>query len=102
MGGGKGRGRKERGWTMADKTRMQQIQGMLADDPTDATLRYMLAMEHASQGDDASAARCFRELMDNTPDYVPAYMQAGRALVRLGKDDEAKTVFQRGIEIAGQ
>ena len=87
---------------MADTMRMQQIQQMLAEDPNDPTLRYMLAMEYVSQGDDATAVRCFRELMDVAPDYVPAYMQAGQALVRLGQEAEARTIFERGIAAAQQ
>jgi Flp pilus assembly protein TadD len=87
---------------MADKSRLQQIQEMLAEDPNDAMLRYMLAMEHASQGNDSQAVSCFRELLAAAPDYVPAYMQAGRALVRMGRDDEARAVFQRGIAAAEQ
>ena len=85
---------------MADKNRMQQIQDMLAGDPTDVTLRYMLAMEYVSQGDDALAVKCFQDLMAAAPDYVPGYMQAGKALVRLGKDTEARSTFERGIAVA--
>jgi cytochrome c-type biogenesis protein CcmH/NrfG len=87
---------------MSDTTRLQRIQEMLADDPNDATLRYMLAMEFATQGDDRQAGRCFNELIAATPDYVPAYMQAGRTLVRLGQDEEAKAIFTRGIAVAEQ
>ena len=87
---------------MADRSRLQQIQGMLADDPNDATLRYMLAMEYVSLGDDARAIACFHGLLVATPDYVPGYMQAGRALVRLGKDREARSMFERGIAVAQQ
>ena len=75
---------------------------MLADDPHDAMLRYMLAMEYASMGDDVQAARTFEDLLKATPDYVPAYMQAGRALVRLGRDAEARGVYERGIAVAQQ
>jgi len=85
---------------MADESRLQQIQEMLADDPNDPTLRYMLAMEYVSKGDDALAVRSFQELVEAAPDYVPAYMQAGRALVRLGRDDEARNLFQSGIAAA--
>jgi cytochrome c-type biogenesis protein CcmH/NrfG len=87
---------------MADKNRMQQIQEMLADDPHDATLRYMLAMEYVSQGHDAQAVQSFQELLAANPDYVPGYMQAGRALIRLGKDGEARAAFERGIHVAQQ
>jgi Flp pilus assembly protein TadD len=87
---------------MADKTRLQQIQDMLADDPNDAMLQYMLAMEYVSQSDDKQASACFRQILDRTPDYVPAYMQGGRALVRLGRTDEARQLFERGIAVAQQ
>jgi Flp pilus assembly protein TadD len=87
---------------MADKSRMRQIQELLAAEPNDPMLRYMLAMEHVSQGEDASAVGCFHELFAATPDYLPAYMQAGRALTRLGKDEEARAIFQRGIDLAQQ
>jgi cytochrome c-type biogenesis protein CcmH/NrfG len=85
---------------MADSTRLQQIQQMLAEEPNDPQLRYMLAMEYVSQGDDRQAVKSFRDLLSSVPDYVPAYMQAGRALVRLGQDDEARSVFQQGIATA--
>jgi Tfp pilus assembly protein PilF len=85
---------------MAGKTRMEQIQEMLADDPNDALLRYMLAMEYVSQGDDQTAVRCFRDLFTMAPDYVPAYMQAGQVLVRLNHPEEARPVFERGIAAA--
>ena len=35
---------------------MAQIEALLADDPTDPFLRYGLAMEYVSAGDDATAA----------------------------------------------
>ncbi|MBM4072379.1 MAG: hypothetical protein FJ271_26140 [Planctomycetes bacterium] len=85
---------------MNAKTRMQQIQEMLADAPDDAELRYMLAMEHASAGDDDSAVRCFEELLARTADYPPAYHQCGRALHRLGRIADARAVLERGIPAA--
>jgi|SRR5262249_9445654 len=87
---------------MSDTSRLLQIQEMLENDPSDTLLRYMLAMEYASQGNDRRAVECFRELLAAAPDYVPAYMQAGRALVRQGKDDEARAIFQGGIAVAQQ
>jgi Flp pilus assembly protein TadD len=87
---------------MADKSRLQQIQDMLEDDPHDPMLQYMLAMEYVSLGDDAQAERTFQDLLAATPDYVAAYMQAGRTLVRLGKDAEARAVYEHGIAVAQQ
>ena len=85
---------------MAGKSRKQQIEDLLAADPNDAFLRYGLAMEYVSEGDDAGAVRCFRELLAAAPDYVPAYMQAGLALSRQGHTDEARAVWQQGTAAA--
>ena len=84
------------------KSRLEQIQEMLANDPNDAFLRYGLAMEHASEGNDEEAVRCFRGMIQDLPDYVPAYQQAAQALVRLNRVDEARDAFRRGITVAGQ
>ena len=82
---------------MTAKTRRQQLQEMLAEEPNDPFLRYGLAMEFVSEGNDAEAVRCFHELLTVAPEYVPGYLQSGQALVRLGRPEEARTVFGRGI-----
>jgi Tfp pilus assembly protein PilF len=87
---------------MAETERMRQIRALLADDPADPFLRYGLAMEYVSQGDDASAAGHFRDLIAATPDYVPAYLMLGQTLVRLGDEAEAKDVLRRGVAAAGK
>ena len=85
---------------MTAKSRKEKLEEMLAAEPNDTELRYMLAMEYASAGDDEGAVRCFRELLARAPDYPPAYHQAGRALDRLGRTAEAREVLQRGIPVA--
>jgi cytochrome c-type biogenesis protein CcmH/NrfG len=80
--------------------RKQQILEMLKSEPTDIFLRYGLAMEHVSEGDDAGAIGCFRELLEIAPDYVPAYLQISQAYVRHGATDQARAQLQCGIEVA--
>jgi thioredoxin-like negative regulator of GroEL len=79
--------------------RMAQIEALLADDPGDAFLRYGLAMEHASAGDDAAAADHLLRLINDSP-YVPAFLMAGQILNRLNRVDEAVSVLHRGIAAA--
>lgn len=87
---------------MAKTPRMEQIEAMLAEDPGDAFLRYGLAMEHASAGDDESAVRVLRELITVKADdpYVPAFHMLGQALARLGREPEAATALRDGIAVA--
>jgi Flp pilus assembly protein TadD len=82
------------------KTRKEQLQALLADDPRDPFLHYGLAMEHVSEGNDEEAVRCFRELFQVAPEYVPAYHQAGQALLRLGRPADAQEVLHQGIAAA--
>ena len=87
---------------MIAKSRREKIEAMLAEEPNDPELRYMLAMEHASEGNDEAAVRCFHELIQVAPQYPPAYHQAGRVLQRLNRLAEARAVLSQGIPIAGK
>jgi predicted Zn-dependent protease len=82
------------------KSRQEQLEELLRDDPNDPFLRYGLAMEHVSAGDDEGAVGRFRELLAASPGYVPAYLQAGQALVRLGREEEAADVLRAGMAAA--
>jgi hypothetical protein len=84
---------------------MAQIEAMLAEDPDDEFLRYGLAMEHASAGDDAACVEVLRDLIARTAGaapYVPAYLQAGQALTRLGRIPEAVAVLRDGVAAAAR
>ena len=85
---------------MPTKSRLEQIEAMLHDEPNDPELRYALAMEYMSQGNDAQAVKCFEETFAIAPNYPAAYHQAGRALQRLGHFDQARDVLLRGISAA--
>jgi hypothetical protein len=81
---------------------MEQIEALLAEDPDDAFLRYGLALEHASAGDDAECVTILRALIARTSanPYVPAFLQCGQALVRLDRTAEACDVLRAGIDAA--
>lgn len=90
---------KMRKTIMAKTARMEKLEALLAIDPDDVLLRYSLAMEHASAGNDAAAVQSFRDLNAASP-YVPAYHMAGQALTRLGQVDEACAMLRDGIRVA--
>jgi cytochrome c-type biogenesis protein CcmH/NrfG len=85
---------------MTAKTRRQQLEEMIAEDPGDALSRYFLAMDYVSAGENEEARRRFEEMFALTPEYVPAYLQAGQLLVRMNRPGEAAEVFRQGIAVA--
>jgi len=89
---------------MARTPRMAQIEAMLAEDPDDAFLRYGLAMEHASAGDDVTSVEVLRDLINRgaANPYIPALLMAGQALVRLDRVDEACAMLRNGIAAAAR
>ena len=82
--------------------RIETFKTFIARTPADPFPRYGLAMEYkgAQLLDDAWVE--FQELLTKFPDYVPTYLMAGGTLIALGRTDEAASVFQTGIEVAGR
>jgi Tfp pilus assembly protein PilF len=85
---------------VSGKTRKEQLEELLELDPDDSFVRYGLAMEHASAGQDGEAVKYLDELLRRDPNYVPAYLQSGRAHMRLGDDDRAREVLRQGVTVA--
>jgi cytochrome c-type biogenesis protein CcmH/NrfG len=85
---------------VAGKSRKEQILELLAEEPNDPFLRYGLAMEYVSEGNDDEAVRWLRELLRSSENYVPGHLQLGQALLRLGRLEEAKTAWERGVRVA--
>jgi Tfp pilus assembly protein PilF len=79
-------------------TRLETLKTLSAQNPQDSFLRYGLAMEYRNSGDLASALREFQALMDAEPDYCATYFHAGQTLERMGRRDEARAVYEKGIE----
>jgi hypothetical protein len=84
---------------MAESARLAQIRTLIDEDPADPMPRYMLGMEYASLGDDASAADTFRTLALETA-FVPAFHMGGQAFNRLGDERAAIELLKLGIAAA--
>jgi len=80
--------------------RGEALRAMLEQNPGDSFARYGLAMEYVRTGDLKTAAAEFRLLLERDPGYVPGYYHAGQTLERLGRPDDARAIYERGIEVA--
>jgi tetratricopeptide (TPR) repeat protein len=79
--------------------RLDILRGMVASNPTDSFARYGLAMECMKTGALQEAVEQFRKLLELNARYPAAYYHGGQALEKLGKIDEARELYQKGIEI---
>jgi predicted Zn-dependent protease len=81
-------------------SRIDEIKEIIAMVPNDPFPRYGLAMEYKNAGDKGEARRCFAELLETHPDYVPQYLMHGQLLVEMGERDEACRILSLGVERA--
>jgi tetratricopeptide (TPR) repeat protein len=77
---------------------MEILKNMLAENPRDSFARYGLAMEHVINGEMEQAIAEFRVLLEYNPDYAAAYFHGGQALEKLGRIEDAREMYQKGIE----
>jgi len=70
---------------------------ILSRNPEEAFARYGLALAYASEGRQAEALAEFDYIVQNTPDYVPAYQMSAQELLKAGRTDEARTRLQSGL-----
>lgn len=81
-------------------TRLEILQEMLSKNPADSFARYGLAMELSKQGDLAAAVTEYRTILGANAGYLAAYYHGGRALEQLGRFDDARELYEQGIEAA--
>jgi tetratricopeptide (TPR) repeat protein len=79
--------------------RLETLKNMVAQDPASAFARYGLAMEYVNLGRFDEAMDEFHSLLGSNPDYAAGYFHAGRTLERIGKIDEARIMYKKGIEV---
>lgn len=79
--------------------RLEVLQSMVEQNPADGFSRYGLAMEYVNSGNPAMAAEQFETLMRNDPNYAAAYFHGGQTLEKLGRIEDARAVYRKGIEV---
>jgi tetratricopeptide (TPR) repeat protein len=78
--------------------RLEILQQMVAQNPANSFARYGLAMEYANSGHLDEAITEYRALLAQDENYCAAYFHGGQALEKLGRVDEARAMYEKGIE----
>ena len=79
--------------------RLDILKQMLAQDPNNSFARYGLAMEYANSGQLEQAVDEFGALLSHDETYAAAYFHGGQALEKLGRVDQARAMYEKGIEV---
>lgn len=81
-------------------TRIETFKQILESDPENATVRFGLANEYlkAERYEDAVAA--LKDYLERADDEGAAYGMLARAYEKVGRRDEARAAFERGIEVS--
>jgi len=79
--------------------RFEILRTLVEQNPADAFSRFGLAMEYVNSGDLLNAVDEFVQLLDHNPNYAAGYFHGGQTLQKLGRIDEAKGLYRKGIEV---
>src|SRR3954447_15110882 len=74
------------------------LKQMVAENANNSFARYGLGMEYVKSGEYARAVDEFRSLLEHDNSYSAAYFHGGQALEKLGRIDEARAMYEKGIE----
>ena len=80
--------------------RIAAIEAMLAKSPQDVFLHYSLGIEYASVRRFAEAVEQFDQCINLDSDYIPAHIEAAKALRASGEAGQARGRFEHALELA--
>ena len=81
-------------------SKINQLKAFLEMDANDGFTRFALAMEYRKAGQLDQSHATFRDLLKRDPDYIGAYYHFGKLLTEMGSEEEARFVYEKGIECA--
>lgn len=82
--------------------RIENLQRMLEKHPDDARLRFGLALEYEKAERWEEMAAELERYLQATEDEGNAWGRLGEALRRLGREEEARAAYRKGIEAANR
>ncbi len=83
-----------------NENRLQVLVAYLGDDPSDEFTRFALALEYRKLGRLDDATREFERLVEESPEYVGTYYHLGGLYRTSGDAARAKSIFEKGVQIA--
>lgn len=88
------------GENQTEKSPLEAFEEMAAKAPDNVMVRYSLGREYLKAKRFVEAEREFREALRLKQDYSAAYRELGKSLVGLGRLDEAREIYTKGVQVA--
>ena len=80
--------------------RIDKIQTMLKENPSDSFLQHALALEYIKIGDDEEAKKLFETILAREPGYIGSYYHLAKLLERQQNEQGAIAVYEKGMKEA--
>jgi len=82
------------------QSRLESLEAMRRRNPQDPRILFALATEYEKVSRWEEMVGLLREYLDRADDQGNAWGRLGHALWRLGRSDEARAAYTRGVEAA--
>src|SRR5688572_17114842 len=79
---------------------IEKLMDFLRDSPDDSFVQHALALEYIKLGNDPEAKALFYSILEREPGYVGSYYHLAKLLERVGENEEAIKVYEKGMEEA--
>ena len=80
--------------------RIDKIQTMLIENPTDSFLQHALALEYVKIGNDQEAKKLFESILARESAYIGSYYHLAKLLERQLDEKGAIAVYEKGMKEA--
>jgi tetratricopeptide (TPR) repeat protein len=88
--------------TLPNSSRLEAFRGMVAKNPKNALAHFGLANEAVKAGLLEEAAEHYRAYLAAHDDEGNGWQRLGEALTKLGRKDEAREAFEKGIDASNR
>ena len=80
--------------------RIEKLKEYLKTNDKDSFLQHALALEYIKAGNDLEAKDLFNEILRREPTYIGSYYHLAKLLERMGNEEKAIKIYERGMEEA--
>lgn len=80
--------------------RIDALLSMLQAEPKDVFLNYSLALEYVAEKNFGLAEEQFLRVLNFQADYIPAFYQLGKLYEQQLQNQNALSIFKKGLELA--